>query len=130
MFSLLPGFVRLYRIKLSFLAPPVHRHSSIGFLVDLRGSIQNKELVIQMLLTVLWCLDDRKKTQESELMTTKSEEQDVKIDMNEKESADHRLTLRIPKWLVDKIDEKRTEKVGKISRNLWILKQIEKAILD
>lgn len=44
--------------------------------------------------------------------------------------SDHRLTLRIPKWLVDKIDEKRTEKVGKISRNLWILKQIERAVED
>lgn len=41
---------------------------------------------------------------------------------------EHRMTLRIPRWLVDKIDEKRTEKVGKISRNLWILKQIEQAV--
>ena len=46
------------------------------------------------------------------------------------EELDHRLTLRIPNWLVDKIDEKRTEKVGKISRNLWILKQIERAVED
>lgn len=46
------------------------------------------------------------------------------------EELDHRLTLRIPSWLVDKIDEKRTEKVGKISRNLWILKQIERAVDD
>jgi len=42
--------------------------------------------------------------------------------------SDHRLTLRIPRWLVDKIDEKRTEKVGKMSRNLWILQQIERAV--
>lgn len=42
--------------------------------------------------------------------------------------SDHRLTLRIPKWLVDKIDEKRTAKIGKISRNLWILQQIERAV--
>ena len=40
---------------------------------------------------------------------------------------DHRLTLRIPKWLVDKVDTKRKERVGKISRNLWILEVIEKA---
>lgn len=40
---------------------------------------------------------------------------------------DHRLTLRIPKWLMDKIDIKRKERVGKISRNLWILEIIEKA---
>ena len=47
-----------------------------------------------------------------------------------KEEVDHRLTIRIPNWLVDKIDEKRTEKVGKISRNLWILRQIERAVQD
>ena len=49
---------------------------------------------------------------------------------NIEDDSDHRLTLRIPRWLVDKIDEKRTEKVGKISRNLWILKQIERAVED
>jgi hypothetical protein len=43
------------------------------------------------------------------------------------EEGDHRLTLRIPKWLLDKIDDKRKERVGSISRNLWILEQIEKA---
>lgn len=40
---------------------------------------------------------------------------------------DHRLTLRIPKYLMDKVDEKRKKRVGKISRNLWILELIEKA---
>lgn len=40
---------------------------------------------------------------------------------------DHRLTLRIPKWLMDKIDIKRKERIGKISRNLWILETLEKA---
>lgn len=40
---------------------------------------------------------------------------------------DHRLTLRIPQWLMDKVDIKRKERVGKISRNLWILEIIEKA---
>jgi len=43
------------------------------------------------------------------------------------ESGDHRLTMRIPKWLMDKVDEKRKERVGKISRNLWILEIIDKA---
>ncbi len=38
-----------------------------------------------------------------------------------------RLTLRIPKWLMEKVDEKRKQRVGKISRNLWILEIIEKA---
>lgn len=40
---------------------------------------------------------------------------------------DHRLTLRIPKWLLDKIDNKRKERIGTISRNLWILETLDKA---
>lgn len=43
------------------------------------------------------------------------------------QDGDHRLTLRIPKALMDKVDIKRKERVGKISRNLWILELIEKA---
>lgn len=43
---------------------------------------------------------------------------------------DHRLTLRIPKWLMNKVDIKRKERVGKISRNLWILETIDKATKD
>ena len=39
----------------------------------------------------------------------------------------HRLTLRIPRWLLDKVDVKRKQRVGTISRNLWILELIEKA---
>lgn len=46
------------------------------------------------------------------------------------ESEDHRLTLRIPKWLLEKIDCKRKMRVGTISRNLWILEQIEQATKD
>lgn len=45
----------------------------------------------------------------------------------EVQDGDHRLTLRIPKALMDKVDVKRKERVGKISRNLWILELIEKA---
>jgi hypothetical protein len=40
---------------------------------------------------------------------------------------DHRLTLRIPKELLAKIDLKRKDRVGNISRNLWILEVIDKA---
>lgn len=43
------------------------------------------------------------------------------------EEDDHRLTLRIPKSLMAKIDIKRKERIGKISRNLWILEMIDKA---
>ena len=39
---------------------------------------------------------------------------------------DHRLTLRMPNWLLGKIDTERKERVGTISRNLWILEAIEK----
>jgi len=45
----------------------------------------------------------------------------------ENQSGDHRLTLRIPKWLLDKIDAKRKNRIGTISRNLWILETIDKA---
>jgi len=49
-------------------------------------------------------------------------------EVNENDMDVHRLTLRIPKALMHAIDSKRKEKrVGKISRNLWILEQIEKA---
>ncbi len=40
---------------------------------------------------------------------------------------DHRLTLRIPQSLMDKVDLARKKRIGKISRNLWILEIIEKA---
>ena len=41
---------------------------------------------------------------------------------------EHRITIRIPKWLMEKIDIKRKERIGKVSRNLWILELIEKEI--
>ncbi len=44
------------------------------------------------------------------------------------ETEDHRLTLRIPQWLMAKIDEKRKKRVGSISRNLLILEILEKAM--
>lgn len=40
---------------------------------------------------------------------------------------DHRLTLRIPKSLMAKIDVKRKQRIGKISRNLWILETLDRA---
>ena len=47
-------------------------------------------------------------------------------DMDEQQD-DHRLTLRIPKALMDKVDARRKKRIGKISRNLWILEILEKA---
>ncbi len=41
---------------------------------------------------------------------------------------DHRLTLRIPKWLMDKLDKKRKQKVGSMSRNYFILELLEKTL--
>lgn len=43
------------------------------------------------------------------------------------EDDNHRLTIRMPLWLLEKIDKKRKERIGKISRNLWILEELEKA---
>ena len=40
---------------------------------------------------------------------------------------DHRMTLRIPKSLMAKIDVKRRQRIGKISRNLWILETLDRA---
>ncbi|MBV8660734.1 MAG: hypothetical protein JO129_01140 [Candidatus Dependentiae bacterium] len=40
---------------------------------------------------------------------------------------DHRMTLRIPKSLMAKIDVKRKQRIGKISRNLWILETLDEA---
>lgn len=40
---------------------------------------------------------------------------------------DHRLTLRIPQSLMNKVDQARKKRIGKISRNLWILEVIEQA---
>lgn len=45
----------------------------------------------------------------------------------EENDEDHRLTLRIPQWLMDKVDSQRKRRVGKISRNLLILEILEKA---
>ena len=45
----------------------------------------------------------------------------------ENQDEDHRLTIRIPKWLMPKIDAKRKQRVGKISRNLWIIEVIDRA---
>ncbi len=47
---------------------------------------------------------------------------------SQKHSDDCRLTLRMPKWLMDKVDEKRKKRVGKISRNLWILETLDKTL--
>lgn len=44
----------------------------------------------------------------------------------EENNDDHRLTLRIPQWLMNKVDEQRKRRVGKISRNLMILEILEK----
>lgn len=43
------------------------------------------------------------------------------------EDDDHRLTLRIPKSLMAKIDAKRKQRIGKISRNLFILETLDRA---
>lgn len=41
---------------------------------------------------------------------------------------DHRLTVRLPKWLLYKLDQKRKQRTGTISRNQWIIEQIENGV--
>lgn len=45
---------------------------------------------------------------------------------NKEEMDDHRLTLRIPRWLMARIDIKRKKRVGGISRNFYILEALER----
>lgn len=49
------------------------------------------------------------------------------ISEDKSEDTWHRLTLRIPKWLVDRIDIKRKSRSGKVSRSLWIIELLEKS---
>lgn len=50
------------------------------------------------------------------------------VPVDEPIEGDHRLMLRIPMWLLAKIDVKRKERIGTVSRNFWILELIEKEI--
>lgn len=49
---------------------------------------------------------------------------------NNSEQSDHRMILRMPRWLLEKLDEKRLERIGTISRNSLILEYIEKCIRE
>lgn len=40
----------------------------------------------------------------------------------------HRMTLRIPDWLMERVDEQRKKRVGTVSRNLFILEILDNAI--
>jgi len=54
-------------------------------------------------------------------MSVEAKQKTIQQDKN------HRLTLRIPKWLLEKLDEKRKGSLRETSRTLWILQLIEKA---
>lgn len=45
---------------------------------------------------------------------------------DEEMAEDHRMTLRIPRSLLLKIDSKRKERIAKINRTTWILEALEK----
>jgi hypothetical protein len=45
---------------------------------------------------------------------------------DEEMSEDYRMTLRIPRSLLLKIDSKRKERIAKINRTTWILEALEK----
>lgn len=65
---------------------------------------------------------DEKKVEE---FIDKGSKKTVKENSNK---LDHRLTLRIPKWLMELIDEKRATRIGNISRNSLILEELEKSL--
>lgn len=46
------------------------------------------------------------------------------------EQLDSRFTLRIPSMMLQKIDKQRKKKVGKFSRNNWILEAIEEKLMS
>lgn len=52
-------------------------------------------------------------------------EADQRAESSESEA---RFTLRIPSSLMNRVDEARSSRVGKVSRNQWILEVINKAI--
>lgn len=49
---------------------------------------------------------------------------------NNSEPSDHRMILRMPRWLLEKLDQKRSERIGTLSRNSLILEYIEKCIRE
>lgn len=46
------------------------------------------------------------------------------------EQLDSRFTLRIPSMMLQQIDKQRKKKVGKFSRNNWILEAIEEKLMS
>lgn len=69
---------------------------------------------------------NQRKIDNEEIIRTEKKNSNVK----EGDDLDHRLTLRLPKWLLEKIDLKRNQRVGSISRNLWILEKIEESCVQ
>jgi len=55
-------------------------------------------------------------------MKDEKEEQNLENNLNDKY---FRLTLRIPVWLLRKIELKRKQRTGRISRNLFIIEAID-----
>lgn len=67
-------------------------------------------------------------SQEKELNKFIGKGGSLAVDKDINESDYHRLSLKMPKWMLDKIDAKRKERVGTVSRNLWILEQLQKLL--
>lgn len=80
-----------------------------------------KSQIIEAALAKMMCNGDIL-TDEDELLALCS---DMSASNNQQ---DARLTVRIPKSMLDRIDELRKQKYGSISRNLWIIQAIEKQI--
>ena len=63
---------------------------------------------------------------QANLTIEESHDDEISLE-NHPDEEDHHLLLRIPKWLMAKVDAKRKLRVGKISRNLWILETLDEA---
>lgn len=45
-----------------------------------------------------------------------------------KKTNDLRMTLRMPSWIMEEIDLRRKQRSGKVSRTLFVLEIVEKAL--
>lgn len=52
----------------------------------------------------------------------------IKETLKKYHDIEHRLTVRMPEWMLNGIDKKRRERSGNVSRTLWIVEIISKEL--
>jgi predicted DNA binding CopG/RHH family protein len=78
-------------------------------------------------------LEKKKTKKENESLTDSfinSGGQTTQESIKNLEQLDSRFTLRIPSMMLQQIDKQRKKKVGKFSRNNWILEAIEEKLMS